>query len=151
MHLIFIYEISLCNGHLTRAHSGSFFLSQCFVLFFSVSVRAVCFQHQSCGVGQGEVWLVLTDPSLQEEQPEKGCRRTVAMCVSTSCVLTSSVLEALHSPAACHMSFRDAIKEHGNISNHIQRLMSNTPFHEVPWPGYNDWTGSLKMVLRLLQ
>ncbi|KAG8014210.1 DNA repair-scaffolding protein, partial [Nibea albiflora] len=68
---------------------------------------------QSSDVGQGEVWLVLTDPSLQEEQPERLCRRTVALCVNTSCVLTSSVLEALNSPAVCHMSFRDAIKEHG--------------------------------------
>ncbi|XP_018531932.1 DNA repair-scaffolding protein isoform X1 [Lates calcarifer] len=68
---------------------------------------------QSSDVGQGEVWLVLTDPSLQEEQPERPCRRTVALCVSTSCVLTSSVLEALHSSAACCVLFRDAIKEHG--------------------------------------
>ncbi|XP_054888783.1 DNA repair-scaffolding protein [Poeciliopsis prolifica] len=68
---------------------------------------------QSTDVGQGEVWLVLTDPSLQEEQPERPCRRTVALCVSTSCVLTSSVLEALNSPAVCEMSFRDAIREHG--------------------------------------
>ncbi|XP_038573777.1 DNA repair-scaffolding protein isoform X2 [Micropterus salmoides] len=68
---------------------------------------------QRSDIGQGEVWLVLTDPSLQEEQPERPCRRTVALCVNTSCVLTSSVLEALNSPAACRMSFRDAIKEHG--------------------------------------
>ncbi|XP_070700608.1 DNA repair-scaffolding protein [Pempheris klunzingeri] len=68
---------------------------------------------QSSDVGQGEVWWVLTDPSLQEEQPERPCRRTVALCVNTSCVLTSSVLEALNSPAACCMSFTDAIKEHG--------------------------------------
>ncbi|TKS79740.1 DNA repair-scaffolding protein [Collichthys lucidus] len=68
---------------------------------------------QSSDVGQGEVWLVLTDPSLQEEQPERPCRRTVALCVNTSCVLTSSVLEALNSPAVCRMSFRDSIKEHG--------------------------------------
>ncbi|CAJ1072429.1 DNA repair-scaffolding protein [Xyrichtys novacula] len=68
---------------------------------------------QSSDVGQGEVWLVLTDPSLQEEQPERPCRRSVALCVNTSCVLTSSVLRALNSPAACRMSFRDAIVEHG--------------------------------------
>ncbi|XP_019967536.2 DNA repair-scaffolding protein isoform X1 [Paralichthys olivaceus] len=67
---------------------------------------------QSSDVGQGEVWLVLTDPSLQQEQPERTCRRTVALCVGTSCVLTSSVLEALRSPAACRLKFRDAIKEH---------------------------------------
>ncbi|XP_029310003.1 DNA repair-scaffolding protein [Cottoperca gobio] len=68
---------------------------------------------QSSDVGQREVWLVLTDSSLQEEQPQSPCRRTEALCVSTSCALTSSVLEALNSPAACRMSFRDAIREHG--------------------------------------
>ncbi|KAF7222403.1 DNA repair-scaffolding protein [Nothobranchius furzeri] len=68
---------------------------------------------QSSDVGQGEVWLVLTDPSLQEEQLERPCRRTVALCVNTSCVLISSVLEALNSPAVYQMSFRDAIRENG--------------------------------------
>ncbi|XP_068604750.1 DNA repair-scaffolding protein [Brachionichthys hirsutus] len=67
---------------------------------------------QCSDVGQGEVWLVLTDGSLQEEQPERPCRRTAALCVNTSCVLTSSVLEALLSSAVCRMSFRDAVKEH---------------------------------------
>ncbi|XP_068455066.1 DNA repair-scaffolding protein isoform X2 [Clinocottus analis] len=68
----------------------------------------------SSDVGQGEVWMVLTDPSLQEEQrPERPRSRTVALCVSTSCALTSSVLEPLNSPAACRMSFRDVIREHG--------------------------------------
>uniref|UniRef100_A0A3B5AHB9 Scaffold protein involved in DNA repair n=1 Tax=Stegastes partitus TaxID=144197 RepID=A0A3B5AHB9_9TELE len=66
-------------------------------------------------VGQGEVWLVLTDPSLQEEQPETPRRRTVALCVNASCALTSSVLEALNSPAVCRMSFTDAIKERGKV------------------------------------
>ncbi|XP_059201162.1 DNA repair-scaffolding protein [Centropristis striata] len=68
---------------------------------------------QGSDVGQGEVWLGLTDPSLQEEQPERPCRRTVALCMSTSCVLTSPVLEALNSPVACRMSFTDAIRDHG--------------------------------------
>ncbi|XP_047444950.1 DNA repair-scaffolding protein isoform X2 [Mugil cephalus] len=68
---------------------------------------------QSTDVGQGEVWLVLTDPDLQDEQPERPCRRTVALCVNASCALTSSVLTALNSPAVCRMSFRDAITEHG--------------------------------------
>ncbi|KAK2822499.1 hypothetical protein Q5P01_022564 [Channa striata] len=70
-------------------------------------------RKQSCDVGQGEVWFVLTDPSLQEEQQERPCRRTVALCVSTSCVLTSCVLKALNSPTACCLLFRDVIKEHG--------------------------------------
>ncbi|KAF7666283.1 hypothetical protein LDENG_00113690 [Lucifuga dentata] len=70
---------------------------------------------QNSNVGQDEIWLVLTDPSLQEEEPERPCRRTVAMCVSSSCVLTSSVVKALNSPTACRMSFRDTIKEHGTL------------------------------------
>ncbi|XP_034039996.1 DNA repair-scaffolding protein isoform X2 [Thalassophryne amazonica] len=64
-------------------------------------------------VGQTEVWIVLTDPSLQEEQLERQCRRTVALCVKTSCVLTSPVLKALNSSPACSLSFTDALKEHG--------------------------------------
>uniref|UniRef100_A0A3Q3WUH6 Uncharacterized protein n=1 Tax=Mola mola TaxID=94237 RepID=A0A3Q3WUH6_MOLML len=83
--------------------------------FFSLSLNFL-FLFQGSDVGQGEVWLVLTDPSLQEEQPERPCKRTVALCVNTSCVLTSSVLGALNSPAASRMSFRDAIKEHGNFT-----------------------------------
>ncbi|KAM9789379.1 DNA repair-scaffolding protein [Neosynchiropus ocellatus] len=63
-------------------------------------------------VGRAEVWLVLTDPSLQEESPEAPCR-TVAMCVKTSCALTSCVLQALNGPSACRLWFRDALKEHG--------------------------------------
>lgn len=68
---------------------------------------------QKGNVGQGEVWLVLTDPSLQEEQLKRPLRRTVALCVNASCVLTSSVLKAFDSPNACCMSFRDVVKEHG--------------------------------------
>lgn len=80
---------------------------------------------QGGDVGQGEVWLVLTDPSLQEEKeekPERPCRRTAALCVSTSCVLTSSVVRALKSSAACHASFRDVIKEHGRSLQQITEI-----------------------------
>ncbi|KAM4552231.1 DNA repair-scaffolding protein [Odontesthes bonariensis] len=79
-------------------------------------IAAVLYKRiQSTDVGQGEMWLVLTDPSLQEEPPERPCRRTVTLCVNTSCVLISSVLEALNSPAVCHMTFRDAIRESGGL------------------------------------
>lgn len=89
------------------------FLGQC------VSEQVCCSVSASQGrdVGQGEVWLLLTDAGLQEERrPEGPCRRTVALCVSTSCALTSSVLESLNSPAPCRMSFRDAVREHGRAS-----------------------------------
>ncbi|XP_071782623.2 DNA repair-scaffolding protein [Centroberyx gerrardi] len=82
---------------------------------------------QNSDVGQGEVWLVLTDPSLQEEQLEGPCRRTVAVCVSSSCVLTSSVVKALNSPTACRVSFRDAIKEHGVLLCAEQSVVQTHP------------------------
>ncbi|XP_029380304.1 DNA repair-scaffolding protein isoform X2 [Echeneis naucrates] len=82
---------------------------------------------QSSDVGHGEVWLVLTDPSLQEEHSEKPCRRTVALCVSTSCVLTSAVLEALHSSTAWCMLFRDAIKENGVLLCAEQSVVEMCP------------------------
>lgn len=68
---------------------------------------------QGSDVGHGEVWLVLTDPSLQEEKPERPRRRTAVLCISTSCVLASSVVRALKSSAACRASFRDVINERG--------------------------------------
>lgn len=81
-----------------------------------VHLSAFSFPFQSSDMGHGEVWLVLTDPSLQEEKPERMCKRTVALCVNTSCVLTSSVLSALNSSSVCCMSFRDAIRENGRAS-----------------------------------
>ncbi|XP_037132338.1 DNA repair-scaffolding protein isoform X2 [Syngnathus acus] len=68
---------------------------------------------QTRDVGQGEVWLVLTDQSLQDSSPDRPCRRTVALHVNASCALTSCVLKALSDPAGCRLSFTDAIKEHG--------------------------------------
>ncbi|XP_030016076.1 DNA repair-scaffolding protein isoform X2 [Sphaeramia orbicularis] len=85
---------------------------------------------QKTNVGRGEIWLVLTDPSLQEEQVERPHRRTVALCVSASCVLTSSALKALNSTTACRMSFRDTIREHGVflcVENSVVELCSEQP------------------------
>ncbi|XP_019900675.2 DNA repair-scaffolding protein [Esox lucius] len=80
-------------------------------------------QSQSGDVGQspGEVWLMVTDPSLQEEPQPEGplWRRTQAVCLTTSCVLTSSVAMAISNPTlgACLLSFRDAVREHGNVAS----------------------------------
>ncbi|XP_036072292.1 DNA repair-scaffolding protein isoform X2 [Oryzias melastigma] len=76
-------------------------------------VAAVLHKRMQSDVGQREVWLVITDPSLQEA--ERPRRRTLAVCVSASCVLTSSVLKALRSPAVCHLSFTDVIRENGAL------------------------------------
>ncbi|XP_061776473.1 DNA repair-scaffolding protein isoform X3 [Nerophis ophidion] len=76
-------------------------------------VAAVVYKRvQSSHVGQGEVWLVITDPSLQDGPLGRSCRRTAGVHVNTSCVLTSSVHKALQSTAMCRLSFRDIIKDH---------------------------------------
>ncbi|XP_059914330.1 DNA repair-scaffolding protein [Gadus macrocephalus] len=95
-------------------------------------------------VDQAEVWLSLTDPSLQEEgegQAEGGgpCRRTVPVCISTSCVLNSSVAAAIRSPAAAILSFRDVVMENGAL------LCTEQSVVETPHPdraGRSELTGS---------
>ncbi|KAL0966210.1 hypothetical protein UPYG_G00292350 [Umbra pygmaea] len=88
----------------------------CHCCSFVATVIHSRIQYHSGDVAQvpGEVWLIVTDPSLQ--QPEvPPCRRTLAVCMTTSCVLTSSVAKAISTPGVCYMSFRDAVKEHGVI------------------------------------
>ena len=111
-------SVSFCLAMfpLNRFLSGSLSVHISKLILFPPLSLNFLFPLQGSDVGQGEIWLVLTDPSLQEEQPERPCKRTVALCVNTSCVLTSSVLRALNSPTASRMSFRDAIKEHGNFT-----------------------------------
>uniref|UniRef100_H3CSW3 Scaffold protein involved in DNA repair n=1 Tax=Tetraodon nigroviridis TaxID=99883 RepID=H3CSW3_TETNG len=86
----------------------SFVATVIYKRFMQPQIQALMF-HQC----QGELWLVLSDPSLQQDQPERPRRRTLALCVSASCLLTSSVVRALESPAGCRMSFRDVVREHG--------------------------------------
>ncbi|XP_071233360.1 DNA repair-scaffolding protein-like [Salvelinus alpinus] len=93
-------------------------------------------QSQSSDRSPGEVWLVVTDPSLQEEQQSGGtpCRRTLAVCVTTSCVLTSSVAKAITTPSACRLSFRDAVREHGGILCVEQSVVLLLPLVSVCCP-----------------
>ncbi|XP_068197563.1 DNA repair-scaffolding protein isoform X2 [Antennarius striatus] len=106
-------------------------------------------------IGQGEVWLVLTDASLQREQPEMPCKRTVALCVNTSCVLTSSVLEALRSSAVCRISFRDAVKEHDlllGVEQTVIDVCSEGPDGDIEHssgPVSDSLSGPLTQLVRL--
>lgn len=70
--------------------------------------------------------MSISDPSLQQQSEEEPVRRTAAVCVTASCVLTSSVLEALNSPA-CRLSFRDVIKERGIYVCTEQSVLSLSP------------------------
>ncbi|XP_077470739.1 DNA repair-scaffolding protein isoform X2 [Stigmatopora argus] len=83
--------------------------TRCCSFFATVIYKKI----QSGDIGQREVWLVLTDQSLQEALPSKTCRRTVSLHVNTSCGLNSHVRQALNDPAACCLSFTDVVKEQG--------------------------------------
>uniref|UniRef100_A0A4W5JXY2 Scaffold protein involved in DNA repair n=2 Tax=Hucho hucho TaxID=62062 RepID=A0A4W5JXY2_9TELE len=100
-------------------------------------------QSQSSDQSPVEVWLVVTDPSLQEEQQSDGppCRRTLAVCVTTSCVLTSSVAKAISTPSACRLSFRDAVREHGGILCVEQSVVQLRPLVSVCCPDTESTLG----------
>ncbi|XP_015209229.2 DNA repair-scaffolding protein isoform X2 [Lepisosteus oculatus] len=67
---------------------------------------------QSPDLEQSDFWLFVTDASLQSDV-EDGlwCRRTVPVCVTTSCVLDSALVQVLNSDTACTLTFKDAVKE----------------------------------------
>lgn len=97
-----------------------------FLILGHISEAFVCVSLQGgVGGGPGEVWLVLTDPSLQEDEPQRPRRRTLALCISAACVLTSSVVRALRSSAGCRVSFRDVVREHG------RSVLRQTPPRDV--------------------
>uniref|UniRef100_A0A3B3RCG7 Scaffold protein involved in DNA repair n=1 Tax=Paramormyrops kingsleyae TaxID=1676925 RepID=A0A3B3RCG7_9TELE len=66
----------------------------------------------SAAEGPCEFWLFVTDSSLQDGE----LQRTVPVYISGSCSLLPDAARALQtpSPAACCLTFRDAIREHGN-------------------------------------
>ncbi|RXN24670.1 DNA repair-scaffolding isoform X3 [Labeo rohita] len=71
---------------------------------------------QSSNAGEREMLLFVTDPSLQMESSAEGNRRTVAVCLSPSCLIQSSVTQALDAPQAQPvLMFRDAVKENGVV------------------------------------
>ncbi|KAJ8272997.1 hypothetical protein GJAV_G00096090 [Gymnothorax javanicus] len=82
----------------------------------SFTAMVVFQRQQGSGTKQGEFWLFVTDPSLQRvEEQGKDLRRTLGVCVSSSCVLHSAVLKALNSSSFCTLTFKDAIREDGLI------------------------------------
>uniref|UniRef100_W5MG53 Scaffold protein involved in DNA repair n=1 Tax=Lepisosteus oculatus TaxID=7918 RepID=W5MG53_LEPOC len=78
---------------------------------FSATV-AYIMNSQSPDLEQSDFWLFVTDASLQSDV-EDGlwCRRTVPVCVTTSCVLDSALVQVLNSDTACTLTFKDAVKE----------------------------------------
>lgn len=111
----------------------------------SFVAAVVHLKKQEGNLSRGEVWLAITDPSLQEERLEEPLRRTAAVCVNASCALTSSVLEALNSPTAGRMSFRDVIKEHGIFFCTEQSVITHCPLE----PSAQSSEGALQKPVRL--
>ncbi|KAG7262470.1 hypothetical protein CRUP_007182 [Coryphaenoides rupestris] len=73
---------------------------------------------------------------MQGERAEGGpCRRTVAVCVATSCVLTPSVAAAMRSPSGAILSFRDIVRENGALLCTEQSVVRTLPARPGGCPG----------------
>ncbi|XP_016379526.1 DNA repair-scaffolding protein-like [Sinocyclocheilus rhinocerous] len=87
--------------------------SRCRCSFWATMVHK---QLLSSNAGKREMLLFVTDPSLQMELNAEGNRRTVAVCLSPSCLIQSSVTQALETPQTQPLlMFRDAVR-HMNTS-----------------------------------
>ncbi|KAG7455259.1 hypothetical protein MATL_G00254760 [Megalops atlanticus] len=109
---------------------------------------------QSAGPGRGEDWLFVTDPGLQQGEPEPegdGCRRTVPVCVSAPGVLSPAVLQALSGASACSLTIKDAVKEHGAIRVEERSVVQLEPLALVTSPDGPTNDGPLSQPARLDQ
>ncbi|XP_050953486.1 DNA repair-scaffolding protein [Labeo rohita] len=104
------------------------------------SFRATVVHKQllSSNAGEREMLLFVTDPSLQMESSAEGNRRTVAVCLSPSCLIQSSVTQALDAPQAQPvLMFRDAVKENAQIfcwEQTVIQVEAEDPSFSVPRP-----------------
>ncbi|CAM4723689.1 unnamed protein product [Leuciscus chuanchicus] len=116
-------------------------------LRFRCSFRAtVVHKHiLSSNAGEVEMLLFVTDPSLQTEPNTEGNGRTVAVCLSPSCLIRSSVTQALDAlQQQPVLKFRDAVKEHGQIfcwDQTVIQLEPEDPSFSMPQPIILDHLG----------
>uniref|UniRef100_F6ZF24 DUF4503 domain-containing protein n=1 Tax=Monodelphis domestica TaxID=13616 RepID=F6ZF24_MONDO len=78
-------------------------------------------------VDQREIWLMVTDATLQSENDD--LPKTVPVCVTSSCVITPEVMEALTDATSHTIFFKDVLQENGRIIC-VERtvLMLQKPF-----------------------
>lgn len=99
----------------------------------------------SSNAGEREMLLFVTDPSLQTELNTEGNRRTVAVCLSPSSLIRSSVTQALETlQQQPVLTFRDAVKEHGQIfcwDQTVIQLEPQGPSFSIPQPIILDHLG----------
>ncbi|XP_036614234.1 DNA repair-scaffolding protein [Trichosurus vulpecula] len=62
---------------------------------------------------QREIWLIVTDATLQLETA--GLPKTVPVCVTSSCVINLEVMEALTDATAHTLFFKDVLQENGKL------------------------------------
>ncbi|XP_059758214.1 DNA repair-scaffolding protein isoform X8 [Balaenoptera ricei] len=62
-----------------------------------------------------EVWLVVTDATLQAQGEGSGLPRTVPVRVAPSCVLDQEVRDALSEATSKSVFFRDALRDQGQV------------------------------------
>ncbi|XP_043819186.1 DNA repair-scaffolding protein isoform X2 [Dromiciops gliroides] len=76
---------------------------------------------------QREIWLIVTDATLQLENA--GLPKTVPVCVTSSCVINLEVIEALTDAASHTIFFKDVLQENGRLIC-VERtvLMLQKPF-----------------------
>ncbi|KAM8966883.1 DNA repair-scaffolding protein [Pelodytes ibericus] len=90
---------------------------------------------------QKDIWMFVTDATLQVIPASSSLPRVLAVCVSSSCVLESGLLHALCKELPCLVWFKDAIKENGRIICVERTVLSlQKPFLSCA-PGVNELIG----------
>ncbi|XP_040117107.1 DNA repair-scaffolding protein [Oryx dammah] len=72
-------------------------------------------QADSLSLEPREMWLVVTDITLQTLDEDSGLPRTVPVRVATSCLLDQEVRDALCETTSQSFLFRDALRDQGQI------------------------------------
>ncbi|XP_067234590.1 DNA repair-scaffolding protein isoform X2 [Chanodichthys erythropterus] len=156
----FCYRLSIQQDHmvpLSRQTESPLYRPPVFQtlreILQDVSLRCCCSfratvvhkQLLSSNAGNREMLLFVTDPSLQTEPKAEGNRRTVVVCLNPSCLIWSSVTQALDTlQQQPVLKFRDAVKEHGQIfclDQTVIQLEPEDPSFSIPRPIILDRLG----------
>ncbi|XP_073439854.1 DNA repair-scaffolding protein isoform X2 [Dendrobates tinctorius] len=82
---------------------------------FWATVIYVQLEIQSNLPGLKELWLYVTDPTLQMASETLRNPRILKVCILPSCVLDKTLKEIFSKKSLCSIFFKDAVKENGGI------------------------------------
>ncbi|XP_056306197.1 DNA repair-scaffolding protein [Danio aesculapii] len=95
-------------------------------------------QTLSSNGSEREILLFVTDLSLQNEPNTEKKSRSVSVCLSSTCLIRSSVTQALDTQRKpLILKFRDAVKEHGQIfcwEQTVIQLQEEDQSFPIQWP-----------------